>query len=482
MPKANQKRNNDVTTEHPEYTRRLPRWTKVADCFEGEASVKEKTHTYLPRPSGFGNDPEGQAAWNAYLERAHFPSITSNAVSGLMGLAMSKPPKFNLPKEMEYLLSEATPSGVSLIRLFYDTVRAVLMHGRSLLLLDVDMVNDQVRFVPYSTFALINWKVEELSSAENITLAVLKEDGPDDGGVFGHDKKPLHRVLVPYPLPELVGEFPLLSTNEGPVDLPWNYTCFEFRDGKAYRVVQPSYRGKLLEFVPLVIIGSTDLNTTVDISPVEGIADCAIQAYRKDADLSSAEFFTCNPLLVITGVQSQGTQPIVVGPTVALKLSSNEAKAYYLTTDAAALVHMKARIESILDEAGQYGAALLQGEKSSAESGEALRIRSLVKTATLATVLKTVGEGFERALKWAARWQDIPYEDISVEVDVEFINEVLGSPEIAELIKMFTVGAISKSVLIEQLIKARVIKTDKTPEQIAASSEDTLDETDVGAE
>ena len=92
---------NDVSYVRPELVNALNNMEKVRDVVSGEDAIKSKTTRYLPRLPGHSNDDSGNAAYEIYLEYAHFYPAASRTAQGLRGLVFRKDPVVNIPEQLE---------------------------------------------------------------------------------------------------------------------------------------------------------------------------------------------------------------------------------------------------------------------------------------------------------------------------------------------------------------------------------------------
>ena len=97
-------KDNKVSSAHPDYDKFVRSWGKVRDCMAGEDVIKAKKETYLHRPARMSG--EYADAYDAYIERAHFPLITAYALSGALGVIITKLPEFNVPKQLNYIVKK----------------------------------------------------------------------------------------------------------------------------------------------------------------------------------------------------------------------------------------------------------------------------------------------------------------------------------------------------------------------------------------
>ena len=165
--------------------------------------------------------------------------------------------------------------------------------------------------------------------------------------------------------------------------------------------IQPSYKGKFLDYIPVVPYGSLNSRFNVDPGPLYSVASTALQIYMRNADLSQSEFMSCNPTLIFSGVDP-GETPQALGSTVSICLSDHQASANYTKTDTSALAHVLGHIGDLYEQAIYYGAQLLDSSKKAAESAETTRMKASSSSATLSSIVRQTGIQFEKQLKLAA--------------------------------------------------------------------------------
>jgi len=470
MPESN------VSIMHPSYERNMYAWTMVRDAVEGESAVKSKGTMYLPMPaamqfseyqanppaikrrssfSRLPSDPMSQKmasymmdpnwdpnpAFSAYLMRAQFPELCSFIIRGLTGLSMSEEPTFTLPAKMEYLRDFATPSGMTLVQLYYKAVIETLMVGRFTLMLTIDSLGI-IRIIPYTAESLINWKERKTtdSKASNASFLVF-EEYVDDPVEFSHAAE------AEYFVARDIGNQFIVEHYKGNTESPETITV-------------PSFMGKTLPYIPFVTIGSVASGLSVSPIPMYSIASTSVQIYMRSADLGNSEFLSCNPTLVMTGVDKEES-PKALGSTVVITLPNDMAKVFYTTTDTSALNHVMQHINDLFERAVFFGAHLLDSSKKAAESAETMRLKQASSGATLASVVHNVAESFEAILLMAAEWMSIAATDegdeVSVEAVTDFMAPALTAAEQKSMVESWTAGAISKFTLIDNFRRAGVL-------------------------
>ena len=222
--------------------------------------------------------------------------------------------------------------------------------------------------------------------------------------------------------------------------------------------------GKLLErksskkykTIPVICVGSTDLDWDVDILPLEGIATCAMHIYKKSADLSYSEFSSCVPTLVMTGVDDTSGNKLI-GGGVALSIPNELAKVYYPTTDTNALQHVKIHIDALFEEAKSYGASLLGGDKDEVESAEAIRLRQAASGASLSTMTRTIERAVNRLLELAMI-------DYKFKINFDLEENYMTPAEQATLLDAWMNNAISYTTYFNNMQKAGLVEDERNIE------------------
>jgi hypothetical protein len=440
---------DQIALVHADYTIRKKEWTRIRDCMKGEDVIKSKRETYLPRPDGMAG--RYSSAYNAYIERAHFPLICPYALSGALGVVITKLPEFNVPKELEYILKEATRDGKTLSQLFMDMVIEAFQTGRVPITVDVIPEKNEFRFVQYKAEDLTNWKSSIRDTVKSVAVAVLKEQSKENPfDIFATDQKDMYRVLhlERYTDP-----------NDGVEKDIYKVSLFgENGENGFSREIVPMYLGKPLDEIPMFLAGS--INNSFDIQPIPliSVANCSIQIYRKEADLANSEFLSCNPTLVVTGAMNDSNMPNVVGSSVMIVIPNEMARVFYTTTDTAALNHVKEHIKDLYEEAIRHGVSILDARKG-VEAAEALRIRQATQSATLYSVYLSVLTAITSGLKMMCKWSGINPEEVKPDAPTSLTFGIPDSALIKELLLGFEQsGVIPIEIIHKYLVSSGLLE------------------------
>jgi hypothetical protein len=427
---------NSVSNIHPDYRGFQKSWKKIRDCLKGEDKIKSETITYLPQPEGMKNEYE--AAYYAYIERAHFPLITSYALSGALGLVISKLPEFHVPSSLEYILKNATRDNKTIQQFFLDIIIEIFQTGRVPLLIDYLTEKNEFRFVQYNAEEFINWKMGYTSTGEQkLKLGVIKEKVVEPDDIFSHETNDEYRVLY--------------LNEDG------QYTSQIFKEGynsareltiNSNVAMIPTVYGTTFDKIPMVVAGSIDNSFDIQPIPLVSVANCSVQIYRKEADLANSEFLSCNPTLVIVGASNDDNLPNVVGSSVMMVIPNEQARVFYTTTDTAALTHVKDHIKDLYEEAIRHGVAILDARKG-VEAAEALRIRQTTQSATIFSIYMSAVNAIKTGLEYICEWGGFNKEEIQIDTP-NSLNT--GFPD-AAVLKAIIEGVGSSSVPLQSLYK-----------------------------
>jgi hypothetical protein len=458
---------------HPDYRNAFWNWYAIRIAMQGESSIKRHNEMFLPMPSGmidavttpstqrahsmtqpvgvgrkyipYTENPNyhNNAAYAAYKSRANYPELVGYTVRGLTGIATRNPPQYELPSNVKYLEDEATKENLTLINFYDETIEEVLAMGRNIIVVDICEEDDKPKFVSYPAEAMINWKTHSNSNHDPYMI-VFKSSKFVDDDVFSHECEDVYRILS-------------LEPDETGYDV---YTVTEVtEDGTIIKRVQPSYRGKKLGYIPIAVAGSNNNLMDIDVQPMMAITNIAQQIYMLSADLRNSEYMSCNPALVISGIDKEEA-PTTLGSTVALILENPEAKAYFTETDTSALNHVLSHIQNLMNEAAIHGTSLLGPTSNVVEAATALKIRQSAASATLSSIVVSVGNAISIALKYAADWVDGNPDDVIFRPNKNFVELSLSSSEITALVNAWQRGAISGESMLNNFKKSGLLVED----------------------
>ena len=456
-------------SKHPLYAELDPDWKVMVDAHQGERTIKEAGIQYLAPTSGMvadgmSHNQPGLIAYNNYKLRARFPDVVDAAVDALVGILHTKPPTIELPKSMEPLMETATNLGESLEVLLRRINEAQLITGRIGLLLDVQdgsPVGTLPYIATYEAKTIFNWDDGSFNtdlSMKNLNLVVLDESGHQRNAELEWQHKDKYRILV-------LGD-PTDNEGQGEGALYKTGVFDEQTSFDVTNLIEPSLGGSKLEFIPFTFINASDIVAAPDKPPLLGLADLALGIYRGEADYRQALFMQGQDTLVVTGItDTDMTFRTGAGATIILPMGGT---AEFIGVDSTGISEMRSALENDKSEASNRSGNMIDTSSRAKESGDALRIRVVARTATLNQLAKTGAFGLQQSLRQIATWIGANPDEVVVTPNLDFVNDELGGEELVKLATAKALGAPLSNVSIHKQMEQKGLTEMTLEEEIAA--------------
>ena len=424
---------------HPEYEVLIPDYTLLRDCYKGQRDIKEAGDEYLPPTSGMRIDGypsanPGLAAYNAYKDRAIFYSYVRESTQSLLGTMYSKPPSFELPNSIKYLLDSSTPEQEPLHLLMQRMNQEQIVVGRVGLLVDVPESGGNPYIVTYSAETIIDWSTEFIGGEQKVTYICLDESG--------YQRTPNGwETVQSFRLLRLEdGIYQTVVTDEiGSEDLEW---------------VTPKAKGKSLTEIPFTFVNSIDLSSSPSIPPMVDLANMSISVYRQSADYNQSLFYQAQPTLVRTGAEGmdpndKNSARTGAGALVDLPTGGTLS---YVEVAGAGLEEMRIALDTNKAQASVFTSAFLK-DSGSNSSGEALKVRLESASATLKNIALTGAYGLENALRFCVMFAGST-GNVAIKPNLDFVSEQLVAAELKSLIEAKNEGAPISDAQIHRYLQS----------------------------
>lgn len=472
MAKANSKNSsNELSAKHPQWTKQSSRWSLMQVSYEGEDCVKEAEQTYLPATSGMIQDglksgEGGKKRYDAYLQRAVYPDLISDAVEAMIGVMHRKPPVIEVPKAMEPMLEALSNEGETADLFLRRINEGQLTTGRLGLLLD--MPEGQTLDAPrlyvamYGAHAVANWDKgrRDADGVYQTQMVVLDETEQVRGENFTWDEVEKYRVLSVHQS---------VNPDDPEVKGPEGYHVGVFaEDGNGLTFVKsdmlaPKIRGQMLPKIPFVFVNSKDNLPDTDKPPLLGLANICMTIYRGEADYRHALFMQGQDTLVRVGFIDDDEEDARTGAGAVIDVPvGGDAK--YIGVSSLGLPEMRMAIENDKKTGAQKAGQLLDTTSRSKESGDALKVRIAAQTATLVHIALSGAAGLERILRLGAEWMGLNPEEVSVVPNLDFADDELVGKEIVDWLTAKSLGGPVSQKTIHSLMRRHEI-TDMTLEE-----------------
>lgn len=449
---------------NPAYADFATYWQKLRDCYDGENAIKSKGELYLPptpgqRIDGMNDGAVGRHNYEAYKERALFPSYVEEAVNEMVGAMHQKPPIIELPPVLEPLRERATLNGESLVLLLRRINEAQLTTGRIGLMLDLPAGRSSAPVIPhiatYEAETILNWDdgMRGNPPIQTLNLVVLNETEPERKTEFEWEEVRKYRVLI-------LGE---ADANEP----TGRYRQALFRDTTTFdpgQLIEPSVRGLALEEIPFVFINATDLLPQPMNPPLLKLANLALAIYRGEADYRLNLFMQAQDTFVIIGGDEDKVYRLGAGASVIVPLGGD---AKFVGVNSSGLPEQRQALQNDHSRASAMAGQLLDTTSRLKESGEALQTRVAAQTVTLHQVALTGAEGLQKALRIAAKWAGADPNSVRVTPNVDFVGAKLSPGAYLQLAQAKEAGL----PLSNESLHARLRKDEYTAKEFEEEME-----------
>lgn len=454
----------EVKNEKKAYTKKKYSRRLARDSVAGSDEIKRANTIYLPMPKGFADNDVSASitvptlnrnanleyvytdmpwyhtneTYSAYLQRARYPEIVLVARNGLVGLATKKHPIVEVPPTIEYIIEDAGDEGQSIYEIFANCVIETLTGGNVFPTVELNSTTNEFYFKIIECESCIDWDETKSDELKFINFKRCVEE----------------RDIATFEVEKIDKNYIYYINETGSV-------VFEtFTDSVLDVSVPVSKQGIVFDEIPVYPIGSQKNCCEPQPSPLGGLYEIALSIYRKDADLSNAEFMTCNPTLCITGANTQPDErgiPNLVGSQVALLIDNPDAKAFYIDTDTSALEHCSKHIQDLFTEAGMYSVSVIGEESKAAEAENTVKLRQGAKNATLINVVENTGKAIKNALKFIARMSGADEKAVVFSPNTDFSEKYISSQMLTALIQAWVARGLSLETLLQNFKDAGIL-------------------------
>lgn len=434
---------------HPEVFEHAETWLEIRDCIKGEKAVKEKGEDYLRRL-----DEMTDLEYDAYLDRAVFFNMTGRTVSALTGIVFQREPKVqNLPTKVKKAFISPTRSGVSFGAFLKKACRELVSMGRYGVL--VDMAPDGAGapyFVGYTTEHILDWAVVTIEGRHVLSEVVLREV-TEKPRAFGGRRE--HEILIR----RLLLQFDTKRNR-------YVYVQHVYRGDSSHvdltnatpEIIVPTRNGVPFDRIPFAFLGALDNTPDVDRSPIADIAHLNLSHYRSYAELEHSRFYVAMPVWFAQVPAGNTETSYRVGSAVVWECAPGERPGI-LEMNGHGLKGLLDACNQKEDQISALGGRLMSGQtRSVAESDNSLKLKEGNERSILLNIVFCLNEAMTELLRKWCWWAGADnVDDVSVELNSEFLTDSLGARELRAVYAMYTDGVVPVTVLHHYLQKAEVV-------------------------
>lgn len=453
----------------PEVTARAGAWQLVRDAVAGSEAIKAGDYIIPVNPR---DESDENLVRNAqWVNRAVYFNATGRTLPAMTGIAFGKWPEVKLPASLDFLLQDASGSGIGLINMAQLAVSDVLQTGRAGLLADyptgesgpsrADVTAGRARptLTLYPAEAIINWRTVRRGALTVLGMVVIREV-VEEWGDFDLAQVEQWRVLR---LGRLSGEADTA---------PERYVVQVFRKkGGVFVITEESApldaAGRAWDVIPFTFIGATNNDAAPDAPPLYDLADLNIAHFRNSADHEESLFFAGQAQVWLTGEQINeeqialmqkegmyvGSRSIGIAPGGVVLLQAQPVTA--LSEE------MKHKVELM----AQLGARLIAPgtvARTATEAGSDDKTNNSI----LSIVCDNVSDAFRAALRCCARFAGASETEVDFTISTEFSGVQYDPQQVAQAIAAVQGGILPKSDFWTYLRSIGLMQADKTDDEV----------------
>ena len=471
-----------VNSAHKDYKAYLPKWERCRDVCAGGDAVREAGEKYLPKLKDQPADSH-----TLMKARATFYNATWRTVSGLLGMIFRQPPKVEVPETVKPLFEDVDAAGQPFPLFLQDVAENALKYGRLAVLVDyptapegiteadAKLLNLRPTMQLYNTFALLNWRTGRVNNQTVLVHVVLKETEMvvDSEDPYVEKEEDRWRVL------DLVDT---VST-DAKQGKKYRQQVFKMAKGSVGTKaavatfvqvgsdVFPKMNNVLLDYIPLVIMGTDDVGTDVDDPPLIDLVDVNLSHYRTSATYEQCLYFS-PPTLMLTGFKTENPgEKVYVGSGTAIITPAADAKGFFIEYSGDGLAPLEKALERKEQMMAVLGARMLEPQKLAVETAQTASIHRKGEESMLASVSIAISLGMTKATKWFVEWAGADPVNALVELNRDFYPARMSSQDLMAQMAAWQSGGLSDQEFFANLQQGELISQDVTLEEHQAQIE-----------
>ncbi|MGH1376681.1 MAG: DUF4055 domain-containing protein [Alphaproteobacteria bacterium] len=429
---------------HPKYDEMKGVWKTCRDAACGQRAIHKGGELYLSKLNG-----QDDKEYKAYLMRSVFFGATGRTVEGMSGLVFRKAMSVEVPDAVTGWGDNITATGKSLKGFSKQAVNEVITVGRAGILVDfpsvsegakpkTKMQSDKMGLRPYLSLYqaedIIYWETATLNNLKKLFLVDLTEKYYEGG----EEKLQVRRLTL-----------------EGGHYVQCIYRKVgEKGTWEKHEEFTPQVSGKNMYEIPFYFLAANEPDTEIQDPVIEELAYVNISHYRNSADLENGAHISGLPTPYITGITSSGDEEedeFYVGSNAAWVISDSDAKVGYLQVGAEGFAALEKLMDRKEGQMAALGARLLAPEKKAAEAAETAQIKKGAETSVLATLVGSVGDQIQKAIKFAVMWAGYDVTDVRFELSKDFMSYPMTPQMLKEWLAAWQSGGVSDLTFYEGL-------------------------------
>jgi len=446
----------DIDTKNQLYTDNETTWVKVKDICKGTNLDK-----YLIKMNPLDTSDENVLRNKQYYERAVFYALAGYTVRGMIGIMFRKDPNLGVPPMLDYVEKNVDGAGVSIFQQSHQVCKEIIQVGRAGLWVDFPATDENISLrdlregkvfstiKEFEATQILNWSTVSEGSDIKLSQVVLTD-------TYETDQNEVKDLIIELSLAQGIYVYRQYVEDE---DGSWVIK---------EEVTPTKGNGSTWDHIPFVFIGSEDNSPTVDLAPMHDIVRINIGHWNNSATYENSVWFAGQPQPWMSGLTEDyikllNENNMYVGSGRLLAVPSGETFGYAQAPPSTmAKEAMKDKVEMCIGLGAMFiqpGSAVKTATQSEGERETSHSILSLIAV--------NVSEAYAKALTYAAMFMNESPEDISYDINQEYVKPQATAQELQAIVASLLQGAMPFSDYVEWCKKHGFIEPTKTVEEVS---------------
>lgn len=425
-----------INNRHYQFDAWLRKANKCRSFMSGEEVVKDEKTKFLPRLSG-----QTTTEYNAMLDRTLFYGASKRTKMALSGAVNRKHPVVTMDSQYEDYLKDIALQEIPFNVFAKQATDEVLTTGRFVVCIDWDEGLQRPYARSYPGESLINFRYANYYGRQILSLVVLEEtkEIESDADPFTIELLTCYRV-------------------KALIDGVYTEQVWVAKDKKANDFVLveeyvPTRNGKALDFIPVVVLNTSQLGCEFEESMLNDLVSVNIQHYITSADIGTVLHFSALPTLTITGIDGRTLDdgdPIRLGSTNSIILPPG-ASASVLEFSGSSASAIRQHLADLEHRMAVLGARLLDPSNVSPATATAEIVKAASETTALRSLAQTLDAGLSRVLSTMIWWSGNDNPEVEVALNKDFLSSRMAPSELTAMTDAYLKGGLSAEAYMHQL-------------------------------
>lgn len=456
-------------------------YVKNKDAYDGQAEIKKKTTTYLPKLPGMLKDPNGQALYELFIQSALWYPATGQTVSGYTGIMMRKPAEVVVSNALEPVLNTFTDDGMTANSVARNLAKNVILEYRPAVLVDYPDVSqlvsegmsqaeaEQMGLMPYAivydSTQITNWRERIGGGRKKIEYVQIEEKYDISGFPYEQSLE-----LVGKKVNRSNGQHTIMRVlelrRENGTDVYYHEVYIQL-DKQAIKDNEDDYvllssrtpvkNGQTFDYIPIVPCSEDGLQWDLDYAMITELVDINIADYQNEALYRDNLKFLSRPTVCTKGLllprdengNVQKGTTVSFGTSTVLQFDPENGEWGLLGGDASQAEALVISGENLKKMMSNVGMRSLSSDPNGVESAETAEIHRSGEHGLLTNVAVAVTQTMTRVLQIMAEWMGEDPGKQSYVISTDFIPKTIDATLLNTLWQMY----ISRSLPLSQLLR-----------------------------